>query len=186
MRPVNGQAWCPKNVCVLTENLLLVPLLPSSPLPSPTQPWPCLPLALAFVPHFAEYSAASSAGGGGSGGKKAGVGKQHNTLPFWGNETSMNLNPLILANIQSSSYFKGKRAQKEIKKLHNKKKETEKEKQKLPANFDACFLAVHLFKLKTYHEVVDEIYYQVKHMEPWERGSRKTSGQTGMCGGVSL
>ncbi|KAL7744144.1 hypothetical protein ACLKA6_009124 [Drosophila palustris] len=92
-----------------------------------------------------EYSAASSAGGG----KKSGVGKQHNTLPFWGNETSMNLNPLILANIQSSSYFK-----------------------------------VHLFKLKTYHEVVDEIYYQVKHMEPWERGSRKTSGQTGMCGGV--
>jgi len=50
-----------------------------------------------------EYSAASSAGGG----KKSGVGKQHNTLPFWGNETSMNLNPLILANIQSSSYFKG-------------------------------------------------------------------------------
>ncbi|XP_017052270.1 pre-mRNA-splicing factor 38B isoform X1 [Drosophila ficusphila] len=94
-----------------------------------------------------DYSASSSAGGGG--GKKTGVGKQHNTLPFWGNETSMNLNPLILANIQSSSYFK-----------------------------------VHLFKLKTYHEVVDEIYYQVKHMEPWERGSRKTSGQTGMCGGV--
>ncbi|KAG4066812.1 hypothetical protein HA402_012879 [Bradysia odoriphaga] len=61
----------------------------------------------------------------------------------------MNLNPLILANIQSSSYFK-----------------------------------VSLFKLKTYHEVVDEIYYQVKHLEPWERGSRKTAGQTGMCGGV--
>lgn len=61
----------------------------------------------------------------------------------------MNLNPLVLANIQSSSYFK-----------------------------------VTLFKLKTYHEVVDEIYYQVKHMEPWEKGSRKTSGQTGMCGGV--
>lgn len=61
----------------------------------------------------------------------------------------MNLNPLILANIQSSSYFK-----------------------------------VSLFKLKTYHEVIDEIYYQVKHLEPWERGSRKTAGQTGMCGGV--
>ena len=44
---------------------------------------------------------------------------------------------------------------------------------------------MHLFKLKTYHEVVDEIYYQVKHLEPWERGSRKTAGQTGMCGGVS-
>ncbi|XP_055309538.1 pre-mRNA-splicing factor 38B-like isoform X2 [Sitodiplosis mosellana] len=75
--------------------------------------------------------------------------KQSNTLPINGNEASMNLNPLILTNIQSSSYFK-----------------------------------VTLFKLKTYHEVIDEIYYQVKHLEPWERGSRKTSGQTGMCGGV--
>lgn len=75
--------------------------------------------------------------------------KQNNALPLWGNESSMNLNPLILANIQGSSYFK-----------------------------------VSLFKLKTYHEVVDEIYYQVKHLEPWERGSRKTAGQTGMCGGV--
>lgn len=75
--------------------------------------------------------------------------KQHNVLPIWGNEQTMNLNPLILANIQGSSYFK-----------------------------------VHLFKLKTYHEVIDEIYYQVKHLEPWERGSRKTAGQTGMCGGV--
>lgn len=75
--------------------------------------------------------------------------KQSNTLPYYGNEASMNLNSLILTNIQSSSYFK-----------------------------------VTLFKLKTYHEVIDEIYYQVKHLEPWERGSRKTSGQTGMCGGV--
>ncbi|KAF9795508.1 hypothetical protein SFRURICE_004880 [Spodoptera frugiperda] len=81
--------------------------------------------------------------------KPAKTGKQHNILPIWGNEQTMNLNPLILANIQGSSYFK-----------------------------------VHLFKLKTYHEVVDEIYYQVKHLEPWERGSRKTAGQTGMCGGV--
>lgn len=87
---------------------------------------------------FAEYTAPS---------KK--FGKVHNVLPLTGNEATMNLNPLILANIQGSSYFK-----------------------------------VHLFKLKTYHEVVDEIYYQVKHLEPWERGSRKTSGQTGMCGGV--
>eukprot|EP00794_Sanderia_malayensis_P015922 gene15922-17523_t len=42
----------------------------------------------------------------------------------------------------------------------------------------------NLFKLKTYHEVVDEIYYKVEHLEPWEKGSRKTSGQVGMCGGV--
>ncbi|CAF1044479.1 unnamed protein product [Adineta ricciae] len=41
-----------------------------------------------------------------------------------------------------------------------------------------------LYEKKTYHEVVDEIYYQVRHLEPWEKGSRKTSGLTGMCGGV--
>ena len=29
-------------------------------------------------------------------------------------------------------------------------------------------------------------FVQVKHLEPWERGSRKTSGLTGMCGGVSF
>ena len=27
---------------------------------------------------------------------------------------------------------------------------------------------------------------QVNHLEPWEKGSRKTAGQTGMCGGVSI
>jgi len=42
----------------------------------------------------------------------------------------------------------------------------------------------HLFKLKTYHEIIDEIYYKVEHLEPWEKGSRKTHGQVGMCGGV--
>jgi len=47
------------------------------------------------------------------------------------------------------------------------------------------FFSVNLYELKTYHEVVDEIYYKVSHLEPWEKGSRKTSGQTGMCGGVS-
>ncbi|KAK4883677.1 hypothetical protein RN001_006996 [Aquatica leii] len=75
--------------------------------------------------------------------------KQSNVLPLWGNERSMNLNPLILTNIQSSHYFK-----------------------------------VNLYELKTYHEVIDEIYYKVTHLEPWEKGSRRTSGQTGMCGGV--
>lgn len=75
--------------------------------------------------------------------------KQSNVLPLAGNERTMNLNPLILTNIQSSHYFK-----------------------------------VNLYELKTYHEVVDEIYYNVNHLEPWEKGSRRTSGQTGMCGGV--
>lgn len=73
----------------------------------------------------------------------------NNSLPIWGNEKTMNLNPLILTNIQSSPYFK-----------------------------------VNLYELKTYHEVIDEIYYKVEHLEPWEKGSRKTAGQTGMCGGV--
>ncbi|XP_033227996.1 pre-mRNA-splicing factor 38B-like isoform X2 [Belonocnema kinseyi] len=75
--------------------------------------------------------------------------KKSNILPLWGNERTMNLNPLILTNIQSSHYFK-----------------------------------VNLYELKTYHEVIDEIYYKVNHLEPWEKGSRKTAGQTGMCGGV--
>ncbi|CAL4161295.1 unnamed protein product, partial [Meganyctiphanes norvegica] len=46
------------------------------------------------------------------------------------------------------------------------------------------YFKVNLYQLKTYHEVIDEIYYNVNHLEPWEKGSRKTSGQTGMCGGV--
>merc|ERR1719510_2189297 len=46
------------------------------------------------------------------------------------------------------------------------------------------YFKVNLFEIKTYHEVVDQIYYKVTHLEPWEKGSRKTSGQTGMCGGV--
>lgn len=46
------------------------------------------------------------------------------------------------------------------------------------------YFKVNLLALKTYHQVIDEIYYKVDHLEPWERGSRKTSGQTGMCGGV--
>ncbi|CAG5136074.1 unnamed protein product [Candidula unifasciata] len=46
------------------------------------------------------------------------------------------------------------------------------------------YFKVQLFELKTFHEVVDEIYYKVEHLEPWEKGSRKTAGQTGMCGGV--
>lgn len=75
--------------------------------------------------------------------------KKGNVLPIWGNERTMNMNPLILTNIQSSHYFK-----------------------------------VNLYELKTYHEVIDEIYYKVQHLEPWEKGSRKTAGQTGMCGGV--
>lgn len=53
-------------------------------------------------------------------------GKHGNILPLWGNEKTMNLNPMILTNVLSSPYFK-----------------------------------VQLYELKTYHEVVDEIYFKV-------------------------
>uniref|UniRef100_A0A8C9EKJ1 Pre-mRNA-splicing factor 38B n=1 Tax=Pavo cristatus TaxID=9049 RepID=A0A8C9EKJ1_PAVCR len=59
--------------------------------------------------------------------KPAASGKQGNVLPLWGNEKTMNLNPMILTNILSSPYFK-----------------------------------VQLYELKTYHEVVDEIYFKVR------------------------
>ncbi|MEQ2202741.1 hypothetical protein XENOCAPTIV_014205, partial [Xenoophorus captivus] len=52
-------------------------------------------------------------------------GKHGNVLPLWGNEKTMNLNPMILTNVLSSPYFK-----------------------------------VQLYELKTYHEVVDEIYFK--------------------------
>uniref|UniRef100_A0ACB8F2F4 Uncharacterized protein n=1 Tax=Sphaerodactylus townsendi TaxID=933632 RepID=A0ACB8F2F4_9SAUR len=68
-----------------------------------------------------------------AGPKPAASGKQGNVLPLWGNEKTMNLNPMILTNILSSPYFK-----------------------------------VQLYELKTYHEVVDEIYFKVS--EP-ARGS---------------
>ena len=47
-----------------------------------------------------------------------------------------------------------------------------------------CFFQKWSLIFQTYHEVVDQIYYKVTHLEPWEKGSRKASGQTGMCGGV--
>ncbi|KRZ85423.1 Pre-mRNA-splicing factor 38B [Trichinella sp. T8] len=76
-------------------------------------------------------------------------GSKHNTLNFWGNKETMNLNHLVLENIVSSPYYKNT-----------------------------------LLPLKTHFEVIDEIYYNVEHLEPWEKGTRKTTGQTGMCGGV--
>ena len=42
----------------------------------------------------------------------------------------------------------------------------------------ALNIKVDLFAIKTYHEVVDEIYYNVDHLEPWERGTRKTAGMS--------
>ena len=53
--------------------------------------------------------------------------KQKNTLPLYGNKETMNINPMILSNIQGSSYFKEE-----------------------------------LYKMKTFHEVIDEIFYKVR------------------------
>lgn len=77
--------------------------------------------------------------------KPAASGKQGNVLPLWGNEKTMNLNPMILTNILSSPYFK-----------------------------------VQLYELKTYHEVVDEIYFKVSlRAAPW--APRAPRGCAGAC-----
>lgn len=41
----------------------------------------------------------------------------------------------------------------------------------------SAYFKVTLYKLKTYHQVIDEIYFNVAHLEPWERGSRKVGKQ---------
>lgn len=79
----------------------------------------------------------------------AAKGIQGNTLPLHGNQSTMNLNNMVHANVVQSPYYRH-----------------------------------HLNDVKTYQEAVDEIYYHVKHLEPWERGSRRTEGQVGMCGSV--
>uniref|UniRef100_A0A914N524 Pre-mRNA-splicing factor 38 n=1 Tax=Meloidogyne incognita TaxID=6306 RepID=A0A914N524_MELIC len=41
-----------------------------------------------------------------------------------------------------------------------------------------------LLEVSTYQQVCDEVFIHVRHLEPWERGTRKITGMTGMCGGV--
>ena len=55
-------------------------------------------------------------------------------VPVHGNERTMNLNHLILANITESAYFRS-----------------------------------DLVQLKSYEDMMDEIYYRVQHLEPWEK-----------------
>jgi len=49
---------------------------------------------------------------------------------------------------------------------------------------NSIYFKYNLYDINTYHGVLEEISKKVKHLEPWEKGSRKTAGQTGMCGGV--
>jgi len=60
------------------------------------------------------------------------------SLPFHGNERTMNMNNLLLQNIQGSLYFKHE-----------------------------------LYPLNSVDLVVQEIHKKVRHLEPWEKGSRK-------------
>lgn len=75
-----------------------------------------------------------------------------NKLPVHGNERTMNLNHLILANITESAYFR-----------------------------------TDLVQHRSWEDMVDEIYYRVQHLEPWEKGSRKaftgssTGGERGLA-----
>ena len=57
-----------------------------------------------------------------------------NKLPVHGNERTMNLNHLILANITESAYFR-----------------------------------TDLVQHRSWEDMVDEIYYRVQHLEPWEK-----------------
>jgi pre-mRNA-splicing factor 38B len=41
-----------------------------------------------------------------------------------------------------------------------------------------------LSEVTTFQQIVDEVYYNVSHLEPWERGTRRMAGVSGMCGGV--
>uniref|UniRef100_A0A1I8ATJ6 Pre-mRNA-splicing factor 38 n=1 Tax=Steinernema glaseri TaxID=37863 RepID=A0A1I8ATJ6_9BILA len=75
--------------------------------------------------------------------------KKNNVLPLWGNNSTMNLNPLVLENIIQCTYYKN-----------------------------------YLSEATGFQQLSDECYYNVAHLEPWERGTRKTQGMTGMCGGV--
>uniref|UniRef100_A0A0K0DK53 Pre-mRNA-splicing factor 38 n=1 Tax=Angiostrongylus cantonensis TaxID=6313 RepID=A0A0K0DK53_ANGCA len=42
----------------------------------------------------------------------------------------------------------------------------------------------HLVEIDSAQQLLDEVFYKVKHLEPWEKGTRKVQGMTGMCGGV--
>ncbi|PAA70541.1 hypothetical protein BOX15_Mlig033979g2 [Macrostomum lignano] len=45
------------------------------------------------------------------------------------------------------------------------------------------YFKYELAEVKTFHEVVDAIYFKVSHLEPWERGTRRTTGLSGSSGG---
>lgn len=97
------------------------------------------------------------------------VTKHNNILPIWKSAETMNLNHLILENIRISPYFKNK--------LSTLTKYQEV--------IDELFYQVCRFSCGLVLQATTHRFFQVSHLEPWERGTYKTAGQTGMCGGVS-
>ena len=51
--------------------------------------------------------------------------------------------------------------------------------------FSAAILEKGLLSAITFSYSFKFVILKVDHLEPWEKGSRKTAGQVGMCGGVS-
>ena len=79
------------------------------------------------------YPGFETGGGNESAAGAWGIDQLPNNLNIYGNQASMNINPLILTNIQGSPYFKK-----------------------------------DLFALKTFHEVIDEIYFKVREPPQWQ------------------
>lgn len=50
----------------------------------------------------------------------------------------------------------------------------------------SSYFKTYLNEITAFQQIYDEIYYNVGHLEPWERGTRRMTGMTGMCGGVGV
>ncbi|KHJ90220.1 PRP38 family protein, partial [Oesophagostomum dentatum] len=128
--------------------------------------------------------------------------RKSNTLPIWGNQQTMNLNGLVLENVKESYYYKNhlieiESAQQlldEVFYKSNRKSNTLPiwgNQQTMNLNGlvlenvkESYYYKNHLIEIESAQQLLDEVFYKVKHLEPWEKGTRKVQGMTGMCGGV--
>jgi len=70
-------------------------------------------------------------------------------IPVHGNERTMNLNHLILANITESAYFR-----------------------------------TDLSAIRSYEDMMDEIFYRVQHLEPWEKVTQPDNNNQIITGSI--
>lgn len=75
--------------------------------------------------------------------------RKNNNLPIWGNERTMNLNSLILTNIQSSHYFKGKYENYSKKCLIK------------ISNYECIFCKIHKTEIKYIFQLFYKIIYNI-------------------------